>query len=267
MKDDPSTGRPSDTPFGTNERRRLAVIMFTDMVGYSALSQRNEALALELLEEHRQAVRPQFGQYDGTEIKTIGDAFLVEFPSALAAVTCAVEIQRTLHARNAIVPAERQVRLRIGLHVGDVVYRERDVYGDGVNIASRIEPLAEAGGICISEDVARQVQNKLPHPLVRLGVGDLKNIELPVAIYRVVLPWQKARSGLAERARFFLAKKSVRRALGAAALEVVAGTARRTRPGQPPRGPAARELQWRRARRVFRRWHDGGADFITRHDP
>ena len=176
------------TPFDAQEVRRLAVIMFTDMVGYSALTQRDEPLALRLLEEHRQLVRPILAHHGGREIKTIGDAFLVEFASTLAAATCAVAIQKSLHEHNRTAAAGHQVQLRIGLHAGDVIYRENDVFGDGVNIASRIEPLAEAGGICISEDVARQIQNKIACPLAKLGAGELKNIELPVEIYRIVLP-------------------------------------------------------------------------------
>jgi adenylate cyclase len=122
------------------EQRKLAAIMFTDMVGYSALSQRDDKLALELLEEHRQLLREIFPRFNGTEIKTIGDAFLVEFNSALEAAQCAIEIQRTLAKRNHDVTTDRRIELKIGIHIGDVVHRRGDVYGDGVNIASRIEP-------------------------------------------------------------------------------------------------------------------------------
>src|SRR6266567_2255086 len=144
-----------------DEQRKLAAIMFTDMVGYSALSQRDDKLALELLEEHRRLLREIFPRFNGTEIKTIGDAFLVEFQSALEAAQCAIEIQRGLAKRNADAPAERQIEVRIGIHIGDVVHRGDDVYGDGVNIASRIEQLAGAGGICVSTDVERQIRNAL----------------------------------------------------------------------------------------------------------
>src|SRR6266404_9478482 len=126
-------------PQAGTEHRKLAAIMFTDMVGYSALSQRNEALALELLEEHRRILRRLFPKHQGTEIKTMGDGFLVEFASALAAVRWAVEIQQALAGRNKVQPAERQVRIRIGIHLGDVVRSESDVHGDGVNIAARSE--------------------------------------------------------------------------------------------------------------------------------
>jgi len=123
------------------------------MVGYSALSQRDEKLAQELLEEHRQLLREIFPRFHGTEIKTIGDAFLVEFNSALEAAQCAIEIQRALAKRNADILPDRRIEVRIGIHIGDVVHRAGDVYGDGVNIASRIEPLANAGGVCVSMDV------------------------------------------------------------------------------------------------------------------
>ena len=161
--------------------------MFTDMVGYSALAQRNEALALELLEEHRRCSVRFFPNTTGTEIETAGDAFLVEFVSALEAVRCAVEIQEKLSERNQVQPAERAVRIRIGIHVGDVVHREGDVYGDGVNIAARIEPLAEPGGICISNSVHDQIENKVEYALVRLSKPELKNIQTSVQVYRLVL--------------------------------------------------------------------------------
>ncbi len=172
-------------PSPGTEHRKLAAIMFTDMVDYSALAQRDEALALELLEEHRRVLRGLFPEHQGTEIKTTGDGFLVEFASALAAVRCAIEIQEVIAGRNATAPDGKTFQIRIGIHVGDVVRRENDVFGDGVNIAARIEPLAEPGGICISEDVARQVQNKLPQTFVKFGPAELKNIQLPVVVYKL----------------------------------------------------------------------------------
>jgi len=174
-----------------SEQRKLAAIMFTDMVGYSALAQRSETLALELLEEHRRLLRELFPRFHGTEIKTIGDAFLIEFQSALEAAQCGIEIQRTLAKRNADAMADRRIEVKIGIHIGDVVHREGDVYGDGVNIASRIEPLAGAGGICISMDVERQIRSAIEVSLVKLAPTELKNIQVAMELFRVVLPWEK----------------------------------------------------------------------------
>lgn len=173
------------------EQRKLAAIMFTDMVGYSALSQRDDKLALDLLEEHRHLLREIFPRFHGTEIKTIGDAFLIEFNSALEAAQCAIEIQRALAKRNHDVTADRRIELKIGIHIGDVVHRGGDVYGDGVNIASRIEQLAGAGGICVSMDVERQIRNALEARFEKLAPTELKNISVPMDLFRIVLPWEK----------------------------------------------------------------------------
>jgi adenylate cyclase len=178
-------------PDAPPEHRQLAAIMFTDMVDYSALAQRDQALALELLEEHRQIARSLFPRFNGTEIKTIGDAFLVEFHSALEAAQCAIEIQRTLAKRNHDVAADRRIDVRIGIHIGDVVHRGGDVYGDGVNIASRIQAVAGAGGICVSTDVERQIHNALEARLKKLAPTELKNIHVPMDLYRIVLPWER----------------------------------------------------------------------------
>jgi len=200
-------------PDELRKQRRLAAIMFTDMVGYSALSQKNEALALDLLDEHRRLLREVFARHEGREIEAIGDGFFVEYPSALAAARCAAEIQRLLHERNVGHGPERKVCIRIGLHLGDVVAQGEHVHGDGVNIAARIERVAEPGGICLSEDVARQIQNKLEFPVRKLGRADLKNIDLPVDIYRIVLPWQTPRGLARGRLAFNLQRRQTRRAL------------------------------------------------------
>ena len=173
------------------EQRKLSAIMFTDMVGYSALSQRDEKLAQELLEEHRRLLREIFPRFNGTEIKTIGDAFLVEFNSALEAAQCAIEIQRALAKRNADISPDRRIELKIGIHIGDVVHRGGDVYGDGVNIASRIEPLAGAGGICVSMDVERQIRNAVETRFEKLAATELKNISVPMELFRIILPWER----------------------------------------------------------------------------
>jgi len=161
--------------------------MFTDIVGYTRMAQARESLALELLEEHREVVRPLIASHQGTEVKTIGDAFLIEFKSALEAVLCAVDIQEKMADRNSKVPAERQLKVRIGVHVGDVLVGGGDVYGDAVNVASRIEPLAQPGGICLSQQVFDNIRNKTDLGFERMGEVELKNVELPMAVYRVTL--------------------------------------------------------------------------------
>jgi TolB-like protein/class 3 adenylate cyclase/tetratricopeptide (TPR) repeat protein len=178
-------------PEGAKEHRKLTAIMFTDMVGYSALTQRNEALALELLEEHRRLLRELFPRFDGREVETTGDGFLIEFGSALEASKCAIEIQRAITAWNQTASPDRKIQVRIGIHVGDVIHKDGHVLGDGVNIAARLQPLAEPGGICISVDVARQVQNNLQATIVKMGEAELKNIRLPMEICRIVLPWEE----------------------------------------------------------------------------
>jgi TolB-like protein/class 3 adenylate cyclase/Tfp pilus assembly protein PilF len=167
------------------EYRKLAAIMFTDMVGYSALAQRNEALALELLQEHRRLLRSIFPKHRGSEIKTIGDGFLVEFSSALAAVQCEIEIQEAIAKRNSVNPPQGCFQVRIGIHLGDVVRSDNDVVGDGVNIAARIEPLAGPGGICISQQVFDQVEKCVAKSLKRMGPVTLKNIMQPLEVYWV----------------------------------------------------------------------------------
>jgi adenylate cyclase len=173
-------------PQDGTEHRKLAAIMFTDMVGYSALAERNEELALELLEEHRRLLRSIFPKHRGSEIKTIGDGFLAEFSSAVAAVQCGIEIQEQIAKRNSLNPSQGKFQLRIGIHAGDVIRRDDDMIGDGVNIAARIEPLAEAGGICISQQVFDQVQNRVGKSLKRIGPVKLKNMTRPLEVYCVV---------------------------------------------------------------------------------
>ncbi len=170
--------------------RRLAAIMFTDIVGYTNLTQTNEARALERLEEHRNLVRPIFLSHEGKEVKTIGDAFLVEFPSALEAVRCSFDIQQVMHERNSQLPENSRLQIRIGVHLGDVVHSQGDILGDAVNVSSRIEPLAGPGGVCISEQVYDHVRNKIDFTLEKLEGKTLKNVRLPIDVYRIVMPWE-----------------------------------------------------------------------------
>ena len=168
--------------------RRLAAIMFTDMVGYTASTQTNEARTLELLREQEKLIRPLLKTHRGREIKSTGDGVLVEFESALKALQCAVDIQRRIYERNAgtgLAPFQ----IRIGIHLGDVEPRGTDILGDAVNIAARIEPVAEPGGICVSGAVHEQVWNKTSDKLEKLPPKALKGLQVPTEIYRVVLPW------------------------------------------------------------------------------
>jgi len=161
--------------------------MFTDMVGYTAVGQTDESLSLALIDEQGKLIRPILSRHNGREVKTMGDAFLVEFSSALEAVLCAAEIQERLGDRNWTVPERRRLQVRVGIHVGDVVYGSGDVYGDAVNVASRIEPLAKAGGVCISQQVYDSIRNKTALEFESLGEVELKNVQIPMNVYRMVL--------------------------------------------------------------------------------
>ena len=165
--------------------RRLVALMFTDMVGYTALTQRNEQLAMELLEEQRSLVRKSLANHKGREIDMIGDGFLMEFASALEAVKCAVEIQSGFRELNASRPEEKQIWIRIGIHLGDVIHTGNQVAGDAVNIASRIEPLAPPGGICVTAQIYGSVVSKFEGGFESLGIPELKNVATPIEVYRI----------------------------------------------------------------------------------
>jgi TolB-like protein/Tfp pilus assembly protein PilF len=165
--------------------------MFTDMVGYTALGQRNESLSIALAEEQRNLVRPILVRHHGREVKTMGDAFLVEFSNALDAVRCAYDIQRASREFNISQSNDMRIRLRVGLHVGDVEESNGDIFGDAVNVASRIEPMAEDGGVCLTRQVYDNVQNKFELPLRSMGPKTLKNVSMPVEVYEMVMPWQE----------------------------------------------------------------------------
>jgi adenylate cyclase len=160
--------------------------MFTDIVGSTALAQTDEAEALRLRDEQDALLRRLFRAHHGRAVKSMGDGFLAEFDSALRAAECAIDIQHQLRARNSR-QAGPPIHLRIGIHLGDVEARGKDIVGDAVNVASRVEPLAEPGGICITEPVYGLVRNKLPNRFERLTPQALKNVRFPLDIYRVLL--------------------------------------------------------------------------------
>ena len=173
------------------ETRRLAAIMFTDTVGYSTSAHADEAGTLARMREQEKLVRPVFREFHGREVKSTGDGFLVEFDSALRATECAIKIQERMHERNTR-PGVVRMELRIGIHLGDVEQRLHDILGDAVNIAARVQTLADAGGICVSQQVFDQVSHKLVIPLESLGTRTLKGIAEPLPVYRIALPWKGA---------------------------------------------------------------------------
>jgi len=168
--------------------------MYTDMVGYTALGQRNEQLSLALVDEQRKLIRPVLAKHNGREVKTMGDAFLVEFSNTLDAVRCAYDIQRTTREFNISLPEEQRIHLRVGIHLGDVVESVGDISGDAVNVASRIVPLAEDGGVSLTRQVYDQVQNKFDLPLTSLGSKKLKNVAAPAELFKMVMPWSEKKA-------------------------------------------------------------------------
>ncbi|MHC4105339.1 MAG: adenylate/guanylate cyclase domain-containing protein, partial [Planctomycetota bacterium] len=166
-------------------KRKLTAILSADVVGYSRLMDDNEEATIRTLHIYRATMTTLIQQYRGRVVDTTGDNLLAEFASAVDAVNCAVEIQRELAERNAELPDGRRMEFRIGVNVGDVVVDEDRIYGDGVNIAARVEGLAKACGICISGRVYDHVENKLDLEYEFLGEQKVKNITRPVRVYRV----------------------------------------------------------------------------------
>jgi class 3 adenylate cyclase len=156
-----------------------------DVAGYSRLMGANEEGTARALREHRSAADPLVAQYGGRIVKTTGDGVLIEFASVVGAVECALSLQKLAAERNADVPGERRMEWRIGVHLGDVLVEGNDVLGDGVNIAARLEGIAEPGGICVPEDAYRQVRGKIDAEFVDIGEQSLKNIARPLRVYRV----------------------------------------------------------------------------------
>ena len=158
-------------------QRRLAAILAADVVGYSRLMGEDETGTLTALKQHRAAlIDPTIAEHRGRIVKLMGDGVLVEFASVVDAVECAVSIQRGMAERNADIPGTRQITFRIGVNLGDIIIDDDDIYGDGVNVAARLEGLAEPGGICVSEKVFTEVGNKLDTGFEDLGPQEVKNI-------------------------------------------------------------------------------------------
>ena len=166
--------------------RRLAAILAGDVVGYSRLMGADEVGTLRALKAiRRELADPAIAAHHGRVVKTAGDGILIEFPSVVDAVACAVAIQDGMAARNAGVPEDKRIVLRIGINIGDIIIDEGDIHGDGVNIAARLEGIARPGTICLSKAARDQVRDKLDIAFEDMGEHSLKNIARPVHVYRV----------------------------------------------------------------------------------
>ena len=184
----------SEGPEGLHvDERRLAAILAADVAGYSRLMGRNEEETVRDLEAHQAVILPLIAKHGGAVINIAGDGIVAQFPSAVRAVECAVAIQKIMAERNFDVPAERRMLLRIGVNLGDIIHDGTRTYGDGINVAARLEPLAEPGGICISATVRDAIFGKLGLPLRDLGEKTLKNIDRPVHIYQIQSPGTRSR--------------------------------------------------------------------------
>ena len=160
------------------DERKLAAIVFSDIVGFTELMNSDEKAAMDLLKKQRTLLRPIIENFDGEWLKEMGDGILTSFPSAVKAATCALEIQR-------ILEHDSKLTIRIGIHIGDIIIKDGDVFGDGVNIASRMEQLAEPGGICISERVHDDIRNKPEINAVFQDEQILKGIAKPIKVYSI----------------------------------------------------------------------------------
>src|SRR5512135_73458 len=165
-------------------KRKLAAILSADVKGYSKLMGADEEGTLSALKEYKEVMASSIQHHRGRIAGGAGDSLLAEFASVVDAVQCAVEIQQVLRAKNALLPEDRRMDFRMGINLGDVIEERDTIYGDGVNIAARLEGMAEAGGICISESAYQQIKNKLPLRYDYLGEHEVKNITKPVRVYR-----------------------------------------------------------------------------------
>ncbi|MCO4762762.1 MAG: adenylate/guanylate cyclase domain-containing protein [Myxococcales bacterium] len=198
---DVPTAEDTVTASATSGTRRLQTVMFTDIKGFSAMMSADEQTTVELVLEHRETVRARLAEFGGVEHETIGDAFLTLFDSPVNAAECAIAIQKDFAKRNEDRPINRQVWLRIGLHLGDIIHREGGIYGDGVNAAARIEGCAEAGGVCLSEQVRLMIGGRVKVETQLLEDVDLKGISNPPPVYRMVLDTERGLTGTERAAK------------------------------------------------------------------
>jgi class 3 adenylate cyclase len=201
-------------------KRRLTALLSADVEGYSRLMREDEQATVHTLTSYRTAITHLIEQYRGRVVDSPGDNILAEFTSVVDAVNCGVEIQREIAERNADLPENRQMRFRIGINLGDVLEEGKRIYGDGVNIAARMEGLAEAGGICISGTVYDAIENKIGLEYEYLGEQEVKNIAKPVRAYRV-LSFPGAAAHRVVKAKSAVAAKCRRAGLAMAAILVI----------------------------------------------
>jgi len=186
----------------TEPKRKLAAIMFTDMVGYTSLMQKDEVKARKLIQRQREIMKPLIEKHSGTILQYVGDGTFITFDSSIEAVNCGYEIQNQFKS-------DKDLSLRIGIHIGDVVVEGDEVYGDGVNVASRLEPLAEPGGVCISEKVYDEIQNQKNIETVFLGEKSLKNVEHSIKIYSLTGKGLKAAKPFEEEEKAVIESKEI----------------------------------------------------------
>ena len=243
-------------------KRKLTAILSADVVGYSRLMGDNEEATIRALTNYREAMANLIQQHRGRVVDAIGDNLLAEFSSAVDAVNCAVEIQRELAERNAELPDGRKMNFRIGVNVGDVVQEEDRIYGDGVNIAARVEGLAEACGICISGRVYDHVENKLDLRYEFLGEQKVKNITRPVRVYRVLFFPDAATPvpDLSQHEQDYRERIKARYAEEAAYYVPLSGETTEVIPIEPTKAPRTARRRRRRAKFEYHEWIPTGED-------
>lgn len=185
-------------------QRRLAAILAADIAGYSRLMHEDESATVRDLKRHQSVILPLIGRHGGRIIDTAGDGIMAEFPSVIGATECAVEIQTLMAERNLQVPESRRMQFRIGINLGDVIHDETRIYGDGINIAARLEALAQPGGVLVSNTVHDQVRGRLPFTFEDVGERQVKNIEQPVRVYELHIPGASSKAGASLVRRPFL---------------------------------------------------------------